>query len=860
MFSVNHIRHVFLDYFAKNGHSIVPSSPLVPHNDPSLMFTNSGMVQFKNVFTGDEKKPYTRATSSQKSVRAGGKHNDLDNVGFTARHHTFFEMLGNFSFGDYFKEDAIRFAWECLTKDFDLPKDKLYVTIYHTDEEAEKLWKKIANLSSDRIIKIATNDNFWSMGETGPCGPCSEIFFDHGDKVQGGLPGTKDQDGDRYIEIWNLVFMQYEQMLNGERKNLPKPSIDTGMGIERISAVLQNVHNNYEIDLFVNLIEEAADIIKVKPEGKSLVSYRVLADHLRSSAFLLADGVMPSNEGRGYVLRRIMRRAMRHIHQLGYKEPLMHQMLDPLIQEMGHAYPELSRAEKLIREILLQEEIKFKQTLDKGLKLLDEELLSLTKGNKLDGQVAFKLYDTYGFPLDLTQDILKTKEISVDTEGFNNCMQEQKIRARAAWAGSGEQATAEIWFDLYQKHGATDFLGYKNLEAQALILEVTPESNDQQIIITNQTPFYGESGGQMGDIGSLTTTSGEKIEITDTKKFLGKLHAHYIKNSQLKAGDTIILKVDQEHRNNLRAHHSATHLLHLSLRQILGEHLSQKGSLVAADRLRFDFSHNKSMSATEIAQVEDLVNQMIRFNSATDTQLMSTEQAISSGAMALFGEKYEEEVRVVSMGSSTELCGGTHVNYTGDIGLFKIISENAIASGIRRIEGVCGQFALNYSRKQEQNLNDIASILKTPKNELIEKLTQLLKDKKSLDEELSESKKKLLLLDPLLKTSQFGKITLIEKFIDNIEIKDLRNFVEHLRQANNNSIVVAGSIMGEKTSLIIGIHPSLLSEFDAAELTRHANELAGGTGGGGRREIAQAGGFDFNKIDIISKYLHDLLS
>lgn len=853
MFTVNQIRSVFLDYFARNGHSIVPSSSLVPHNDPTLMFTNSGMVQFKNVFTGEEKRSYTRASSSQKSVRAGGKHNDLENVGFTARHHTFFEMLGNFSFGDYFKEDAINFAWNCLTKDFQLPKEKLYVTVYHDDLEAEKLWKKIAGLSEDRIIKISTNDNFWSMGDTGPCGPCSEIFYDHGDKIWGGLPGTKDQDGDRYIEIWNLVFMQYEQLASGERVKLPKPSIDTGMGLERIAAVLQNLHNNYEIDLFMNLINTASDIVKVKPEGNQLTSYRVLADHLRSSAFLIADGVMPSNEGRGYVLRRIMRRAMRHVHQLGYKEPLMHQLLPSLIVEMGQAYPELVRAQSLIQDVLLQEELRFKQTLDKGLRLLDDELVGLNKGGDLKGEVAFKLYDTYGFPLDLTQDVLKSKEIKVDVEGFNKCMEEQKTRARAAWAGSGEQATSEIWFDLYQKHGATEFLGYDATQAEAIVLAVINDTNGNQIVITNQTPFYGESGGQMGDIGLIND-----CKVTDTKKFLGKIHAHYVENGKFKEGDNVTLKIDVEYRNNLRQHHSATHLLHLALRQVLGEHLTQKGSLVAFDRLRFDFSHNKALSLDEISKVEALVNKMIRNNSESSTKVMSTEEAMASGAMALFGEKYDQEVRVVSMGSSIELCGGTHVKRTGDIGLIKITSEAAIAAGIRRIEAVCGEFACDYMNFQERKLNEVANILKTPKIEIVEKVSSLIKDKKSLEDELTEAKKKLLLLDPNMKISKFGNITLIEKFAKDIEVKDLRNFVDHMRQENANSVIVAASTIDGKTSLIIGVHKDL--SMDAALLTREANEMAGGQGGGGRKDLAQAGGFDFARVEEISEYIRRVLT
>ena len=855
MYSVNQIRSIFLDYFRNNGHTIVPSSPLVPHNDPSLMFTNSGMVQFKNVFTGDDTRSYTKASTAQKSVRAGGKHNDLDNVGYTARHHTFFEMLGNFSFGDYFKEDAIKFAWEALTKDFGLDKNKLYVTVYHTDQEAASLWKKISGLSNDRIIRIDTNDNFWSMGDNGPCGPCSEIFYDHGDKIWGGLPGTENQDGDRYIEIWNLVFMQYEQLANGTRKNLPKPSIDTGMGLERLASVLQNVHNNYETDLFLNLINAASDIAKISPEGKNLVSYRILADHLRSSCFLIADGVMPNNEGRGYVLRRIMRRAMRHIHQLGYKDPLMFQMLKPLINEMGQAYPELIRAQNLISDVLLQEELRFKQTLGKGIKLLEESSSKLQRHDNLDGSVAFKLYDTYGFPLDLTQDILKTKEIGVDLEGFNACMKEQQLRARAAWAGSGEQTTAEVWFDLYQKHGATDFLGYNLDESQAIIVAKIKEAEGIEIIITNQTPFYGESGGQMGDRGTITDNKGNVHEVIDTKKYLGKLHAHYVKGSDFKVGDEVTLKIDPEYRNNLRIHHSATHLLHLALRKVLGDHITQKGSLVAFDRLRFDFSHNKALSSNEIIKVENLVNQMIRNNSQAFTQLMSKEAAIEAGAMALFGEKYEEEVRVVSMGDSTELCGGTHVLRSGDVGLLKITSESAIAAGVRRIEAVCGQFALDYIVAEECQLNEISGLLKSPKAEITDKVLNLIKDKKQLEDELSNAKKQLLLLDPNIKTTKIGDINLIEKFVKDVNVQDLRNFVDHMRVREENSVIVAGSILNEKTSLIIALHSSLLAKLNASELAREANELAGGTGGGGRAELAQAGGFAFDCQDMISDYI-----
>lgn len=858
MFSVNQIRSVFLDYFAKNGHTIVPSSPLVPQNDPTLMFTNAGMVQFKNVFTGEETRNYTRASSSQKSVRAGGKHNDLDNVGYTARHHTFFEMLGNFSFGDYFKEEAIYFAWQCLTKEFALPKDKLYITVYHTDEEATKLWKKIANLSDDRIIKIATNDNFWSMGDTGPCGPSSEIFYDHGDQVAGGLPGTPEQDGDRYIEIWNLVFMQYEQLANGERIKLPKASIDTGMGLERIAAVLQNVHNNYEIDLFKNIIDYTSDLVKVKAQGKDLTSYRVIADHLRSCSFLIADGVMPSNEGRGYVLRRIMRRAMRHAHQLGCREPLMHQLLPALIYEMGQAYPELVRAEMLISDVFLQEELRFKRTLDKGLKLLEEELPSNNNVKIFSGEIAFKLYDTYGFPLDLTQDILKSRNVEVEVSVFDQCMEEQKSRARAAWSGSGEKATEEIWFELYQKHGSTEFLGYEVNEAQAIILAII-DNADGKIIVTNQTPFYGESGGQMGDIGYIISSTGEKYKVNDTKKFLGKIHAHYVENCNFKESDNVIMKIDTNYRNNLRIHHSATHLLHIALRKILGEHLTQKGSLVAHDRFRFDFSHNKALSLEEIVEVEKLVNSLIRENSLVNVKLMSTEDAISSGAMALFGEKYEEEVRVISMGPSTELCGGTHVNRSGDIGLIKIVSENAIAAGIRRIEAICGSFALDYLNGQENLLNHLAQELKSPKSNLLDKVSSLLRERKELEDSLTNLRKEMLINSSDISIVNYGDIELVEKFAENIEVKDLRNFAEHMRSKHKNAIIVAGSSLEGKSSLIIAVGDDLVDRFDAASLIRQANACADGQGGGGRRELAQAGGFNYQKRKEISNLLNNLL-
>jgi alanyl-tRNA synthetase len=715
--STNHIRSEFINYFVKNDHTEVHASSLIPHNDPSLMFVNSGMVQFKNVFTGLEIRDYNRATSSQKSVRAGGKHNDLENVGYTARHHTFFEMLGNFSFGDYFKEKAIFYAWDLLTKNFALDKNKLYVTVYHTDDEALNLWKKIAALPDERIIRITTNDNFWSMGDTGPCGPCSEIFYDHGPHIPGGLPGTPEQDGDRYIEIWNMVFMQFEQVDKETRLELPKKSIDTGMGLERIAAVLQGVHDNYDIDLFKELIATSEELTKSKAEGSAKFSHRVIADHLRSSAFLIADGVMPSNEGRGYVLRRIMRRAMRHVHILGAKEPLMYRLLPTLVSLMGEAYPELKRAEDFISAIFKQEEERFRTTLDRGLKLVEEETTHIQSGGVFSGDVAFKLYDTYGFPLDLTEDILKSKNISIDHDEFRNKMNEQKDRARKAWSGSGEAKTDSLWFDIQSAHGATEFLGYSITEAQATALDLIVDKKSIEsinehgtpfILIANQTPFYGESGGQMGDIGTIILDHAH-IKVTDTKKHLGNIHAHYciLEKGSINKGDIVTLKIDIVHRNNIRANHSATHILHAVLRETLGKHISQKGSLVAEHRLRFDISHPSSITQEQKILIEDKVNHIIMQNSEVKTVLMSTEDAITQGAMALFGEKYDSEVRVVSMGPrqhsddqeySIELCGGTHVKRTGDIGAFKIVSESAIAAGIRRIEAVTGHYVIDYCR------------------------------------------------------------------------------------------------------------------------------------------------------------------
>ncbi|MBF0248427.1 MAG: alanine--tRNA ligase, partial [Alphaproteobacteria bacterium] len=758
MQTANDIRKAFLDFFAKNGHQVVDSSPLVPHNDPTLMFTNAGMVQFKNVFTGLENRAYTRAATSQKCVRAGGKHNDLENVGHTARHHTFFEMLGNFSFGDYFKDDAIDLAWRLITKDYGIDKNRLTVTVYHTDDEAFDIWKKVAGLPDERIIRIPTADNFWSMGDTGPCGPCSEIFYDHGDHIFGGPPGSPDEDGDRFVEIWNLVFMQYEQQADGTRIDLPKPSIDTGMGLERIAAVMQGTHDNYETDLLRALIQASADATGTDPDGEHRVSHRVIADHLRATAFLIADGVLPSNEGRGYVLRRIMRRAMRHAHLIGAKEPLIYRLFPALKAKMGGAYPELNRADALITETLKLEESRFQKTLDRGLKLLDEATGDMGQGGELDGETAFKLYDTYGFPLDLTQDALRAKGIKVDEGGFNAAMARQKAAARASWAGSGEAATEGLWFDLKDELGATDFLGYKTEEAQGQITAILKDgarvdaakAGDEVMLIANQTPFYGESGGQTGDRGRITR--GElDIEITDTQKKLGAIHAHVGKvlKGAVRVGEEVTLHVDHGLRSALRANHSATHLLHAALRDKLGGHVTQKGSMVSSDRLRFDISHPKAVTTDEMTDVEIAVNAQVRKNTKVVTRLMAPEEAVEAGAMALFGEKYGDEVRVVSMGMgdgkdfSVELCGGTHVARTGDIGLFKVVSEGAVSSGVRRIEALTGAAAVDYLEAQEATLNATAGLLKAAPQDVHDRVRQLMDERKKLEREISDLRKKL---------------------------------------------------------------------------------------------------------------------
>ncbi len=876
--SVLSIRNEFIDFFVKNNHRHIPSSPLIPHNDPTMMFVNSGMVQFKNVFTGVEKRDYKRATTSQKSVRAGGKHNDLENVGYTARHHTFFEMLGNFSFGDYFKEQAISYAWDLLTKNFGLDKKRLYATVYHTDDEAANYWKKIAGFSDDRIIRIKTNDNFWSMGETGPCGPCSEIFFDHGDHIPGGLPGTPEEDGDRFIEIWNMVFMQYEQVDKDTRIDLPQKSIDTGMGLERIAAVLQNVHDNYDIDLFKSLIRVSEDLTGKKSEGEARFSHRVISDHLRSSAFLIADGIMPSNEGRGYVLRRIMRRAMRHAYQLGAKEPLLYRLLPQLVSLMGDAYPELKRAESFVSEILKLEEERFKGTLERGLKLLDEESRDLASGGKLSGDVAFKLYDTYGFPLDLTEDVLKKRKVGVDNDRFNQCMEEQKERARASWAGSGESKTDSLWFDIKEEHGSTEFLGYALHEAEGSVIEIVQngslvssvDSGKECVVITNQTPFYGESGGQMGDIGSIISSSCN-IKVVDTKKFLGGIIGHIckIESGALKKGDIVKLKFDQEYRNKLRANHSATHILHAVLRKVLGHHIAQKGSLVAQDKLRFDISHPRAISQEEIVQIENLANQIILQNSEVITKIMPVEDAIKSGAMALFGEKYDSEVRVVSMGVdgeedsySIELCGGTHVHRTGDIGLIKITSESAIAAGVRRIEAITSFSVIDALRELENNASKIADVLKASKSESYDKILELIDTKKKLEKEVYDLKMaELNISDEEIERGaiKHKNIRLLLKTVASADAKALRAVSENVANKYSDLSIVYVAANEGKISIVVACGIEAAALKGANEIANFVSKKLGGSGGGGTPKIAQAGGSDINLITSLKDEIQNIL-
>ena len=884
--SLNEIRSTFLKYFEKNDHKIVESSNLVPNNDPTLMFANSGMVQFKNVFTGLEKRDYKRATTSQKCVRAGGKHNDLENVGYTPRHHTFFEMLGNFSFGDYFKEKAIFYAWDLITKDFGLDKNRLYFTVFSEDDEAFNLWKKITGFNDDRIIRIPTSDNFWSMGETGPCGPCSEIFYDHGDHLKGGLPGTKDQDGDRYIEIWNLVFMQYEQVSKEKRIDLPKPSVDTGMGLERIAALLQGTHDNYKTDHFIKLINSISETIKIKPSEINLSSFRVIADHLRASSFLLAEGVLPSNEGRGYVLRRIMRRGMRHCHLLGSKEPVFFNIFKTLMNEMSGNYPELMRAESLIKETLRMEEEKFLVLLDRGMKILNDEISNVDK--KLSGEVAFKLYDTYGFPLDLTEDILKNKSLTLDHKKFDDLMIKSKELAKKNWKGSGDSSVDEIWFGIKDKVGPTEFLGYEYEHAEAVIQKIVKNNKeveklsdgDEGIIILNQTPFYGESGGQVGDSGTIK--SGENIfEVNDVQKKLGNLFVHYgkMRNGNLKINENVELKIDVEKRNNVRAYHSATHLLHESLRRILGTHVTQKGSLVAPDRLRFDFSHMKPISSDELEKIDNSVNEVVQKKSEVITRIMTPKEGIEHGALALFGEKYGDEVRVVFMGDegnkyfSTELCGGTHVRNTGDVGKFKIISQSAIASGVRRVEALrdkqLEEFLKNKEKqigiseqKNDQIIDEISKEIislggKPIKN--IDDKKQLIKD---LSKQLDQLSVKSILSDKnknIIKDEKIKNIKVRFQKIFDLSPKELRKLVDNGKKELKEGIIIVFASKDEKVGLAVGITEKLTESFDAVKFAKVGSEILGGKGGGGRKDFAQAGGQHIDKIEDAIESLKKLI-
>ncbi len=860
MSSTNDIRRAFLDYFGGQSHDIVQSAPLVPYNDPTLMFVNAGMVPFKNNFTGLETRAVPRAVSSQKCVRAGGKHNDLDNVGYTARHHTFFEMLGNFSFGDYFKEQAITHAWTLMTKVWGLNPDRLTVTVYHTDDEAFSLWRKIAGLPEHRIIRIPTADNFWSMGDTGPCGPCSEIFYDHGEHIFGGPPGSRDEDGDRFVEIWNLVFMQFERQEDGTDVPLPKPSIDTGMGLERIAAVMQGVPDNYDTDTFKALIAASEQLTGTKAEGEQKASHRVIADHLRSTSFLLADGVMPSNEGRGYVLRRIMRRAMRHAHLLGAKEPLMHRLVGSLSAEMGAAYPELLRAQPLIEATLRQEETQFRRTLDKGLKLLDEATIGMAKGDVLLGETAFKLYDTFGFPYDLTEDALRAQGFGIDATGFETAMGEQKARARAAWKGSGAKASDDVWFDIAERVGSSEFTGYTATEGEGQVVALVNDgvevqsaaASDTVTVITNQTPFYGESGGQMGDSGSIAGAS-FRGEVTDTAKPLGRLHAHQVSltSGEIKVGDVVQLKINTARRDALRSNHSATHLLHAALRHHLGGHVTQKGSMVAADRLRFDFSHNQAVTADEIAAVEADVNAQVRGNRAVTTRLMTPDDAVAAGALALFGEKYGDEVRVLSMGDtsgsnySVELCGGTHVNALGDIALVTIVSEGAVASGIRRIEALTGEAARQHLARRESQLKDIASMLKTAPDEVAARVETLLAERRAMEKELSDAKTKLALSGSggaKAEAEKIGDINFVGQIIPGIEPKALRGLADDQMKTLGCGIVVIVAANEGANTVVVAISPELTAQYAAPDLVRAATTAMGGQGGGGRPEMAQGGG------------------
>ena len=905
MSGVNDIRAGFLDYFARNGHTIVASSPLVPRNDPTLMFTNAGMVQFKNVFTGLEKRPYQRAATAQKCVRAGGKHNDLDNVGYTARHHTFFEMLGNFSFGDYFKERAIELAWNLVTREFGLPRERLMVTVYVDDDQAFDLWKKIAGLPDSKIARIAGADNFWAMGDTGPCGPCSEIFYDHGAHIPGGPPGSADADGDRFIEIWNLVFMQFEQLPDGQRVELPRPSIDTGMGLERIAAVMQGTHDNYATDMMRALIRAVAEQTGVDPDGAEKVSHRVIADHLRATSFLIADGVLPSNEGRGYVLRRIMRRAMRHAELLGAREPLMWKLVPALSREMGQAYPELVRAEPLITETLRLEETRFRKTLERGLSILDEETAALKKGDRLSGETAFTLYDTYGFPLDLTQDALRPRGIGVDLDGFNAAMEKQREKARAAWAGSGDAATEAVWFSLREKAGATEFLGYETERAEGVVAALVAggqpvaqlKQGESGAVIVNQTPFYGESGGQVGDTGVMTA-DGVRFCVSDTQKKAGDMFVHTgtVEAGTLTVGAALILEVDQARRTAIRANHSATHLLHEALRRVLGDHVAQKGSLVAPERLRFDISHPKPISAEEIERVEDIANEFVLQNSVVTTRLMAVDDAIAAGARALFGEKYGEEVRVVAMGAggpgaggagasgadegggnanananantmgwSVELCGGTHVRRTGDIGLISIVAEGAVAAGVRRIEAFTGKAARKYLNADSRELRDIGAEIRAPRAEVRGRIEQVLAQARQLERDLAEVRKKLAMGGGAKGAGEavraVGDVKLLARAVEGIDLKDLRSLAdEGKKQVGSGVVAIVGKTEDGKAGIVVGVTADLTKRFSAVDLVRAGAEALGGKGGGGRPDMAQAGGPDGSKADAALAAIEAVLS
>ena len=876
MQSTNDIRAAFLAYFARNGHEVVASSPLVPRNDPTLLFTNAGMVQFKNVFTGVEKRAYSRATTSQKCVRAGGKHNDLENVGYTARHHTFFEMLGNFSFGDYFKDVAIELAWNLVTKEFSLPKERLLVTVYSEDEEAAGHWRKIAGLPDSRIIRIPTSDNFWAMGDTGPCGPCSEIFYDHGADIPGGPPGSADADGDRFIEIWNLVFMQFEQVTKEERINLPRPSIDTGMGLERIAAVLQGKHDNYDIDLMRALILASAEASHVSPDGPHAVSHRVIADHLRASSFLIADGVLPAKDGRGYVLRRIMRRAMRHAHILGATEPLMWKLVPALIRQMGAHYPELVRAEPLITETLRLEETTFRQTLGRGLQLLDDAVAGKgmeKDGKTLSGTVAFQLYDTYGFPLDLTQDILRSRKLAVDTAGFDREMAAAKARSRASWVGSGEAATEQLWFELRDRLGATEFLGYETDVAEGRVLALVVdgkevdriEAGTKAQLLVNQTPFYAESGGQVGDTGVIFTSTGADFQVADTLKKAGELHVHVgvLAHGKLAVGDAVELRIDTQRRRRLRGNHSVTHLLHQALRRRLGAHVTQKGSLVAPDRMRFDFSHPRPLTGEDIQAVENEVNDRIRENAEVTTRLMTPDNAVAAGALALFGEKYGDEVRVVAMGDeatdtgdhrhfSVELCGGTHVRRTGDIGIFKIVSESAVAAGVRRVEVMTGAAAEAHLAEEEGLLRQVAGELKTTPQELPARVLSLIEERKRLEREMSELRRKLASggggAAPQA-AKDLGGVKFIGRVLDDVPAKELKSLADDMKKSVGSGVVAVVARAEGKASIVVAVTEDLVKRFNAVDFVRAGAEALGGKGGGGRPDMAQAGGPDASAAD-----------